>query len=192
MDRREAITKVSWLLGGTILGANLFLEIGCTPSADKAASAGSFFNADQIAWLDEVGETILPATSTPGAKAAKVGEFMNVMVRDCYTKADQGVFREGMDKLDEQSKEEHGKKFMECSAAERTALLTKIDASQKAYMKDKKPDQPSHYFRMIKELTLLGFFTSEVGATKALRYVAIPGKYDGDVPYKKGDKAWAT
>jgi len=192
MDRREAITKVSWLLGGTILGANLFLEIGCTPSADKAASAGSFFNTDQIALLDEIGETILPATSTPGAKAAKVGEFMNVMVRDCYTKSDQGVFREGMDKLDEQSKKEHSKSFMECSPAERTALLTKIDASQKAYMKDKKPEQPSHYFRMIKELTLLGFFTSEVGATKALRYVAIPGKYDGDVPYKKGDKAWAT
>ena len=191
MDRREAITKVSWLLGGTIIGANLFMEIGCTPAAEKAA-AGSFFNTDQIALLDEMAETILPATSTPGAKAAKVGEFMNVMVRDCYTKRDQGIFREGMERLDERCKKEYGKSFMECSAAERTEFLTKADARQKAYMENKKPEQPSHYFRMIKELTLLGFFTSEVGATKALRYVAIPGKYDGDVPYKKGDKAWAT
>lgn len=192
MDRREAITKVGYLLGGTIIGANLFLEIGCTPTPDKVRSASAFFTADQIALLDEMGETILPATSTPGAKAAKIGEFMNVMVRDCYTKRDQGIFREGMERLDEQCKKDQGKAFMECSPAERTAFFTKMDAKQKAYMKNKTPEQPSHYFRMLKELTLLGFFTSEVGATKALRYVAIPGKYDGDVPYKKGDKAWAT
>ena len=191
MDRREAITQVGLLLGGTIIGSSIFLEIGCKPSATKTA-AGSFFKADQIAFLNEVGETILPATSSPGAKAAKVGEFMDVMVRDCYTKRDQGIFREGMDRLDDQCKKDQGKSFMECSPAQRTAFLTKMDAKQKAYMKAKTAEQPSHYFRMIKELTLLGFFTSEVGATKALRYVAIPGKYDGDVPYKKGDKAWAT
>ncbi len=192
MDRREAITKVGFLLGGTIIGANLFLEIGCTPGVENAKSAGAFFSNEQIALLDEMGETILPATSTPGAKAAKVGEFMNVMVRDCYTPRNQAVFRRGMERLDEQCKEETGKTFMDCSAAERTAFFTKVDAKQNAYMKNKTPEQPSHYFRMIKELTLLGFFTSEVGATKALRYVAIPGKYDGDYPYKKGDKAWAT
>lgn len=191
MDRREAITKVGYLLGGTIIGANIFLEIGCNPAA-TTASAGSFFTNEQIAFLNEMGETILPATSTPGAKAAKVGEFMNVMVRDCYTKRDQGIFREGMERLDEQCKKDQGKSYMECSAAERNAFLTKVDAKQKVYMQEKTPEQPSHYFRMIKELTLLGFFTSEIGATKALRYVAIPGKYDGDVPYKKGDKAWAT
>ena len=191
MDRREAITKVGLLLGGTIIGSSIFLEIGCKPKVNKAVS-GSFFQEDQIASLNEMGETILPATSTPGAKAAKVGEFMNVMVRDCYTPADQKIFRDGLVQIDEQSKKEHGKSFMESSPAERTALFTKLDAEQKAYMAKKTPEQPSHYFRMIKELTLLGFFTSEVGATKALRYVAIPGKYVGDLPYKKGDKAWAT
>ena len=192
MDRREAITKVGWLLGGTIIGANLFLEIGCSPSPDKAASAGSFFNADTIALLDEMGETILPATDTPGAKASKIGEFMNVMVRDCYTPEDQKIFKDGLEKMDEQCNKEHGKSFMEATPAERTAFLTKMDAEQKAYMKSKTPEQPSHHFRMLKELTLLGFFTSEVGATKALRYIAIPGRYDGNVPYKKGDRAWAT
>ncbi len=191
MDRREAITKVGWILGGTIIGANLFLDIACTPSAEKAA-AGSFLNADQIALLDEMGETILPATTTPGAKAAKIGEFMDVMVRDCYTKADQEIFTKGLVKLDDEFKKESGKTFMEGSAAERTAFFTKKDAEQKEYMKTKKPEDPSHHFRMVKELTLLGFFTSEVGATKALRYIAIPGKYDGNYPYKKGDKAWAT
>jgi hypothetical protein len=59
-------------------------------------------------------------------------------------------------------------------------------------MESKKPGDPSHYFRMMKELTIIAFFTSETGATKTLRYKAVPGKYQGDVPYKKGDRAWAT
>ena len=72
------------------------------------------------------------------------------------------------------------------------ALLVDLDKEAKEYQKTKKPEDPNHYFRMIKELTLMGFFTSEVGATKALRYVAVPGKYEGCIPYNKGDKAWAT
>ena len=70
-------------------------------------------------------------------------------------------------------------------------LTTKIECT-KAYQKAKKETDPTHYFKMMKELTLLGFFTSEIGATKALRYVAVPGKYEGCIPYNKGDKAWAT
>ncbi|MEN9349871.1 MAG: hypothetical protein RL372_849, partial [Bacteroidota bacterium] len=62
----------------------------------------------------------------------------------------------------------------------------------KKYQETKKEDQPTHYFTMIKQLTLWGYFSSEIGATQALRYVAIPGKYEGCIPYKKGDKAWAT
>jgi hypothetical protein len=85
-----------------------------------------------------------------------------------------------------------GKAFMEASPAERTAFLTELDKEAAAFQKTKKPDETKHYFTMLKELTLWGFFSSEVGATKALRYIAVPGKYEGTVPYKKGDKAWAT
>jgi len=66
-----------------------------------------------------------------------------------------------------------------------------LDKEQKEYTKTIKKDAPNHYFRMIKELTLLGYFTSEVGCTQALRYLPVPGKYDGDYAYKPGDKAWA-
>jgi Gluconate 2-dehydrogenase subunit 3 len=50
---------------------------------------------------------------------------------------------------------------------------------------------PKHYYTMMKQLTLIGFFTSKTGATETLRHVQVPGKYDGALPYKKGDKAWA-
>ncbi|MEO8794061.1 MAG: gluconate 2-dehydrogenase subunit 3 family protein [Daejeonella sp.] len=191
MDRREAITKVGLLLGGTVIGSSMFIEYGCNPTPEKLKD-NELFNQNQITLMNEMGETIMPKTSTPGAKEANVGAFMAVMVRDCYDKRDQGVFLEGLKRLDEKCRKENGKAFMDCTPEQRTAFFIDMDKKQKYYMANKKPEQPSHYFRMLKELTILGFFTSEVGATKALRYVAIPGKYDGNMPYKKGDHAWAT
>jgi len=115
---------------------------------------------------------------------------MSVYVTDCYEAKDQVIFKEGFKKLDEASKKKNNKTFLESTPAERNALLVDIDKEAKEYQKNKKQEDPNHYFRMFKELTLFGFFSSEVGATKALRYVAIPGKYEGCIPYNKGDKAW--
>ena len=185
------MARVSLLLGGTILGAEVFLS-GCTNANKNVGAAGINFSNEDVAFLDEVAETILPATDTPGAKAAKVGEFMTVIVRDCYEQKDQKTFIDGMQKLNEASKKKYDKYFLESSPEERHDLLVDLDKEQAAYMEKKKPGDPKHYFRLMKELTLWGFFTSKTGATEALRYVAVPGRYEGCVPYKKGEKAWAT
>ena len=178
MNRREAIGRVALIMGGTMIGAEYLLS-GCKP---KAAKVEDLFNTDHVAFMDEVAETILPTTSTPGAKAAKVGDFMAVMVRDCYEPADQDIFLKGLDKIDDAANKKFSKKFMDLDASQRTALLTDLDKEQQEYSKTKKPKDPNHYFRMVKELTLLGYFTSEVGCTKALRYVPVPGRYDGCIP----------
>ena len=191
MNRREALSSVALLLGGTIIGSEVFLS-GCTNMDKKIGSAGLNFSPDDISFLDEVGETIIPATDTPGAKEAKIGEFMHTIVRDCYAEKEQQIFIDGMGKLNEASKKMNGKSFLESSPAERKSLLTALDKEQKDYSAKKKPEDPAHYFRMMKELTIWGYFSSEAGATKALRYIAVPGRYEGCVPYKKGDKAWAT
>ena len=93
MNRREALSRVAIIMGGTVLGAEAFLS-GCT-----TAKTGLVFSAEDIAFLNEVGEVIIPATNTPGAKEAKVGEFMSVMVRDCYDEKNQNIFMEGMREL---------------------------------------------------------------------------------------------
>jgi Gluconate 2-dehydrogenase subunit 3 len=192
MNRRDAIGRVSLLLGGTLLGAEAFLS-GCHNAPEKnIGGAGTNFANDDIVFLDEVAETILPATDTPGAKEAKVGEFMTRIVKDCYTERDQKIFMEGMQKLDAASKAKNGKTFLASTPEQRHDLLVDLDKEQKAYTDAKKQDDPVHYFRMMKELTLWGYFTSQPGANKALRYVAIPGKYQGITEYKKGEKAWAT
>ncbi|TGD82415.1 gluconate 2-dehydrogenase subunit 3 family protein [Hymenobacter wooponensis] len=199
MNRRDALARVAILMGGAVIGGDYFLTSCSSPSekekkgtAKETKQEKSFLSQDQVAYLNEVGETILPTTATPGAKAADVGSFMAVMVRDCYKPEDQQIFLKGLNELEQASKKKNGKGFLESDAAQRTALLTALDAEQKNYAKTKTLEAPNHYFRMIKELTMLGYFTSEIGSTKALRYLPVPGKYEGCVPYKKGDRAWAT
>lgn len=187
MNRREAIERVALLVGGTVVGGQLFIA-GCKQPAKKI---NALFNADQVAFLNEVGDTILPETKTPGAKAADVGGFMAVMVMDCYTLADQKTFLAGLPKIDAESRKMFSKNFLDCDAKQRTALLTALDKAQKQESKLPKPGNQYQYFSMIKQMTLLGYFTSEIGCTQALRYVPVPGRYDGNLPYKKGDKAWA-
>lgn len=191
MNRRDALSRVALLFGGTIIGAEFFLS-GCkNPNSGAAASLD--FSEKNIAFLDEVGETILPTTtSSPGAKAVKIGDFMKTMVSDCYDEKDQKVFLEGIGKLNDAAEKKYSKDFIKLSPEERKALLIELDKEAKDYASTRKGDEPNHYFSMMKQLTLTGYFTSEIGATKALRYVAVPGRWDACIDYKKGDKAWAT
>ena len=186
MQRREAVQYISLLLGGTLVGSNVFIT-GC----DTKPKDGESFSESDIAYMDEIGDTILPTTSTPGAKAAKIGQFMTVMVNDCYEPANQKVFKDGLKKLDDLSKKQFDNSFVKASPQQRTQLLIQLDKEQKDYMTNKKKEDPSHYFRMMKELTLLGYFTSEVGTKQARRHSPVPGRYEGCIPYKKGDKAFA-
>lgn len=189
MNRRQAIQNVTFLLGGTLVGGSLFLQSGCNPSTPTIEQLST---PEMQALLAEIAETILPKTSTPGAKEAGVGAFIPVMVRDCYSPENQKVFLDGVATINKLSKEKYGDGFEKITAEQRTELLTALDKEQKEYQNTKEKDAPPHYFRMMKELTLLGFFTSEVGATKALRYVAVPTKFEACIDYKKGDRAWAT
>src|SRR6266550_78628 len=163
IDRREAIRRVTVLLGGVALVGGGGLVAACERAQNRAAGtreAGTF-TAQDIAFLDEVADTILPETKTPGAKAAHVGAFMALMVTDTYKPGDQDAFRAGMVTLDEAA-------FMAATPAQRLARLEQLDGEQKAYTDKKKPDDPPHFFRQMKELALLGYFTSEIGCTQAL------------------------
>jgi hypothetical protein len=204
MERRELLKMIAVLTGGAVIGGEMFLT-GCKGSA----SADTGFTAETIAMLDEVGETIIPTTDTPGAKATKIGEFMKTIVTDCYNPAQQKVLAEGLGGFNEACKKLNGKNFIESSAEQRKAFLVSLEKEAKEYntkrdesdkaAKEKAQaamdpnfvESPSHYYTMIKQLTLWGYFSSEIGMKQALRFLPIPGKYDGAYPYKKGDKAWA-
>src|SRR3989449_1315895 len=187
IDRREAIRRVSALLGGIAFVGGSRLVTACENVQRHATTTGGVgsFTTQDIAFLDEVADTILPETKTPGAKAAQTGAFMALMVTDTYTDRNQEVFRDGMQKLNAAS-------FMTSTPAQRLASLEQLDREQKAYMDARRGnDTPPHFFRMMKELALLGYFTSEIGCTKAMRYAETPGRFDPCVPHTPGETAWA-
>ncbi|MBI3712989.1 MAG: gluconate 2-dehydrogenase subunit 3 family protein [Burkholderiales bacterium] len=209
MNRRELLKAVAALSGYAVMGGEAFLQ--------QAQAASSLrLTSRQIHLLDEIAETIIPATDTPGAKAAQVGKLMDVMVRDCYTPVQQAAFMQGLATFPQQCKATMGSEFLGLTQKQRHTYLVQLekeakefnreqgerDAQRKSQAESENKDNsyqtqkefealPLHFYTMIKQLTLLGFFTSETGMTKTLRYVAIPGRYDGDVPYKKGERAWA-
>jgi len=207
ITRRDVLQRVTALLGGAALVGGESLAAFTFHEAARAAAMsqgiGAFTAAD-VALLDEIAETILPQTSTPGARAAKTGAFMALMVTDTYTDRNQAVFGDGLRQVDAASTRAHGVNFMAASPAQRLVVAETLDREQKAVMDarlapptNRAPlpsssnDDPPHYFRLMKELALLGFFTSEIGMTQALRYIEAPGRYDPCAPHLPGDRAWA-
>ena len=207
ITRRDAVHRVITLMGGFALVSGDCLEAFTfdARAMDQAMMHGvGAFTAADIALLDEIAETILPETSTPGAKAAKTGAFIALMVTDAYTDANQQVFHDGLRVLDEACRAATNGSFMQASETQRLSLLEALDREQKTQTEERAaaarsrfpaaalPEEtPAHYFRMIKELALLGYFTSEIGYTKAMRYVESPGRFDPDAPHAPGDKSWA-
>jgi hypothetical protein len=188
VTRREALRRVSALFGGAaLIGQSAWLT-GC---ATTQRTAADLFPLSELALLDEIADTILPETKTPGAKAAGVGPFIALMVADTYDARKQDLVREGLQTLDRESVLQNGSGFMASSPAQRLALLERIDREAIEYMRGPNAGDRPHYFRMLKELTLLGYFTSEIGYTQAQRYVETPGRFEPATTYKVGDKAWA-
>ncbi|MDO7744448.1 MAG: gluconate 2-dehydrogenase subunit 3 family protein [Pedobacter sp.] len=213
MDRREAVRNVAFLLGGALSATTIgvFLD-SCNTTSDKKGS--NLFSADQDQMITEVADTIIPTTKTPGAKAAGVGPFIAMMIKDCYPKEAQEAFVKGLEDLEERSNKAFKNSFTKISPKEREQLIgklreetiaaqkienEKIQAAEKAKPVSRRPidgkekkDGTPYFFAIARDLTLLGYFTSEIGATQAYEYLDIPGRYDGNTDLKPGQRVWAT
>lgn len=185
MNRRKALTLTAALMGGTIIGSEVWLT-GCTSPERKTG----LLSEEDILFLDEVGETILPKTDrSPGAKETRIGEFMRTIVIDCYDDAEQKVFIDGIQKINDLSKKNFSLSFLNLSSDEKFLLLAELDMEAKEFKSEE--NSVPHYFTLMKQLTIWGYFTSEPGNTLALKYNPVPGRYEGCVTYVVGEKAWA-
>jgi hypothetical protein len=144
--------------------------------------------SERAPMLEALVDTILPETDTPGARQAGVHVFVDLALRDCYTLAEQQLFSSGLEALAEACRARNGRPFEECSLEERHALVAPLDAA--SYTPDSGPR--GSFVRILKDLTLVGFFTSRIGATQVLAYDKVPGGYQGCVELRPGQKAWAT
>ena len=189
VTRREAIRRVSALLGGAaLIGQSAWLA-GC---ATTAGAARELFSESDVVLLDEIADTILPETKTPGAKAAGVGPFIATMVSGYLRPARAGAC---FATASRRSSASRGRRTAAASwrRRRRNAWRCSSGSTAKRSSTCARPgaDERPHYFRMIKELTLLGYFTSEIGYTQAMRYVETPGRFEPCITYTTGDKAWA-
>lgn len=178
MSRREAL-KAAALAGGALALPGLLAS--CAWGGDEAGEAASA--QDDAALLEDIADALLPATAaSPGAKAAGVGATMALLLADCESPEVQQRVATGLQAFRATCRERGGA-FAKLAQAERERLLRELDAAAR-----KAGD--THWFSSVRQLALNAYFTSEIGATRATRYVAVPGRYDGCVPLEPGQPAW--
>ncbi|TDQ10337.1 gluconate 2-dehydrogenase subunit 3 family protein [Pedobacter metabolipauper] len=222
MDRRAAVKNMAFLMGGALSATTIGVFLDSCNSPSTPAS-GSLFTENQLLLITGVADLIIPTTSTPGAKAAGVGPFIALMIKDCYPADAQKAFVKGLEDLEKQSKDKFSKAFLELSPDQHKQIMDELrektladlkvenddlerkrveqenDISKKSEkdglansMSPKAPKQTlPRFFPIIRDLTILGYFTSEIGATKAMAFVEIPGRYDGCTDLKPGQKVWS-
>jgi hypothetical protein len=181
VSRRDAIKKVAIMLGGTVALPDVLKAWG-----NLTVENTGVFGPNDEQLLADIAETIVPATATPGAKDVMAHKFVQKVVADCYETADREAFMKGLANVEDYSNKQFGKGYSALAAAQQIEVLKHFE---KEHMADKKANP---WWGNMKQLTMTGFFTSEIGATQVLRYEQVPGRYDGSYPYKKGDKAWAN
>jgi len=175
------------LVSGSLLSGSVLAEFVKVASSVKQGADWNprFIPVEYAALLPELVETIIPATDTPGAKEALVHIFIDIYVRDCYPKGQRDVFLKGLASVDEASRKASNHAFLELSKGERLALLS---AMEKESWVRNEPLEHS-FIKMLKKLTLLGFYSSKPGATQAAEYEPNPGPFEGCVDLRPGQKA---
>lgn len=194
MNRREALRRTALLMGGAVSAPAIFGVLnGCTakPTIDWKPE---FLSEDQGILVSQVAEIIIPKTDTPGAKDVGVPGFIDQMLKDVYSKSEQDRFLSGLAEFDEKAKAEFGDAFISLDNKDQEAFVSKVHQQAIEDSRTVSPRPPRPFILMAKELTMLGFFTSEAGATQVLQYSAVPGAYKGCVPLAEAGngKTWAT
>ncbi len=190
IDRREALRRAALLLGGalsasTVAGVLAGCEARRTPNGAWAPRA---LSSDQLELVATIAEHILPETDTPGARTVGVHRFIDAMLADSYPDEERRRFLAGLSDVDARAQRSCGRAFLRCATAEQRTLLEQLD--RETFGATAPPEVP--FFRLMKELTLVGFYTSEAGATRELRHAPVPGRFEGCVPLDQIGRAWAV
>lgn len=206
MDRRKALKNIATLIGASV-ATGLAMERFNFLAGCSNKSGQSYFSISEQKIVAEIAVMIIPATSTPGAKEAGVPAFIEMMLQDCYQKPEQDSFKNGLKEVETKSKA-LGNDFLSLNPEQKKVVLTQIENEAmantnpppkvdkaptndetKAVTKASQPPTPS-FWQLMKELTLLGYFTSEIGMTKAMEYAPVPGRIEA-IKITKDQKAYS-
>jgi len=199
MNRRELLLAAVSTMGGVMVGSPTLRVIA--GDAPTAAASRAVLQGRQPEMVRVLAEMIIPVTDTPGAADAGVPAFIEMMVADWYTDTERGIFLEGLAELDASCRTTYGTDFLGCSAEQRVAALSAAEKKAATYVSPLPPgflaamskliDERTPFFAKLKELTVVGYFSSEVGATQFFEYNPMPMRYDGDFDYAKVGRHWS-
>ena len=200
MNRREVLQRSAMVLGYAITGPALVGILKGCKAQPELNYKPDFFTEDQAELISELAEVIIPKTTTPGAKEVGVPGFIDSMIKEVYSKEEQENFIKGLTAFDADAKKTYGEVFAECEPEQRLAHVKKYHDEALSKSREGaswgwwsgKGNDNKPFIIKVKELTLLGFFTSKQGAEEVLQYNQVPGPFQGCVPLKKVGKTWAT
>ncbi|MBO0948635.1 gluconate 2-dehydrogenase subunit 3 family protein [Fibrella forsythiae] len=194
MNRRNALKTSALFMGYTVSAAALTETfIACAKEAHLDWKP-IFLTNNQANTIAEITETILPKTTTPGAKELGVPQFVDKMLKELLSEADQKDFLAGLDTLEDRCKSANGQSFVDCTPAQREAFLLTLDKEAAPFPPSLwgitlKPAGPPAFYRRLKSLTLLGYYTSEKIGKEVLAYDPVPGPFIACMPLN-GQNAW--
>lgn len=181
--RRGALLNIAALCGLALSGEAL----AALPKAPaKGAYKPVLLTPDMLKLTAVLAEMIIPATDTPGALAVGAHRVIDGVLGLCSPAQDQQRFMRGLALIDATARQQHGKRFTALVPAQQTALLRALDAGSAPFAAADRS-----FFVQLKSLTLFAYYTSEVGATRELRYAPVPGGYKGDVAFSSVGRRWA-
>lgn len=190
LSRREALHRLTLMVGGALSAPTLgAILAGCRAEPLVSDWRPQVFDGDQLDLLGALVERIIPATETPGAREAGVPIFIDKMLHDWVDPEDRVRFVDGLNAIDGATSEAYGVAFREATAEQQQEFLTRLD--QEAVQARRDGIEPLPFFATLKEWTVVGYYTSEIGATLELQWQATPGYYDGDLPLEEVGPTWA-
>lgn len=182
--RRTALKQMALLCGLSLSAQSL--DVLSATVKGTMPHVTKFFTPDQLQMTGEIADLIIPTTDTPGALAVNVHGFLDSYLAECVSKEKQQQFLNGLKKINSIAEDKFHKTFLACTHKQHIQLLTAIEKGDLGFNAEDKD-----FFKYFKSLTLFGYYTSEVGATQELAYLAVPGGYKGNFPFATLGKAWS-
>ena len=174
LSRREAIQRVALLVGAS-LSPSLLEGIAQAQTAGATGNAQAVnLSRAQFAAVDAITERILPRTDTPGARDVGVAAFIDVMFGGYLTPADKKTWTDGLADVDARAQRLHRQSFSQLTGAQQDAILKTIATESQSKEKT--------FFHQIRDLTLVGYFTSETVGRNVTIYDPVPGRWEACVP----------
>ena len=173
LSRRSAIKRVALLIGATLSPA-LLDGIAHAQSTAGGAVRPVNLSAAQFALVDAIAERILPRTDTPGARDVLVPQFIDVMFGAYMTAADKKTWSDGLADVAARSQRAHRRGFAELTEAQQEAILKAVAVASQG--------KERTFFQQVRDLTLIGYFTSEPVGRNVTQFDPIPGRFDACLP----------